>query len=273
MMPETVITAENVTKDFILQEDETILAKIVGKVSGSKMPRRIRALDNVSFTLGRGEVLGIIGRNGSGKTTLLRVLSGIYPPTCGRVHVHGKLMPLINSTVGVQPKLTMRDNIYLISSLFGLSRSEISQKFNYIVEFSELEDFVDVRMYKFSNGMKARVAFSIAAHLDPEILLLDEVFMAGDARFKEKSRDRMMELVRGDATVVMASHSEGLLREVADRVIWLENGRVKMDGTPEDVIDAYLGKMNIQKGDEAEKENRDVPSPLRRQKEEQIVVS
>jgi len=239
MMTQSVIEAENLSKEFILQEDETILAKLVGKVRGSKMPRRIRAIDNVSFTLERGEILGIVGRNGSGKTTLLRVLSGIYPPTCGRVHVRGKLMPLINSTVGVQPKLTMRDNIYLISSLFGLSRSEISRKFNSIVKFSELEDFVDVRMYKFSSGMTSRVAFAIAVHLEPEILLLDEIFTAGDMQFNKKSSDRMMELVRGDVTVVMASHSERLLCEVSDRVIWLENGRVKMDGTPEEVVSAY----------------------------------
>ncbi|MCF7844285.1 MAG: ABC transporter ATP-binding protein [Kiritimatiellales bacterium] len=233
------ILARNLTKDFILQEEGTILAKVVGAVKGSSMPRKIRALDNVSLTLRQGEVLGIIGRNGSGKTTLLRLLAGIYPPTSGDVCTHGNLVPLISTAVGAEPKLTMRDNIYLIGSLLGLSREAISEKFDSIVAFSELEDFVDVHWYKFSSGMTARLAFAIAAHLEPEILLLDEVFATGDLQFRNKSRNRMAELVSSEATVVMTGHSSEFMQEFADKVLWIDKGKVQMYGASAEVLMAY----------------------------------
>lgn len=234
------VSIEHVSKTFTLRGEETLLTKLVAHVSRTHLPCKFTALNDVSFSLSEGEVLGVIGNNGSGKSTLLRILAGIYPPTKGRVCVRGRVVPLINLQVGLQQKLTMRDNIYLVGSLFGIVGEEMSKKFPSIVEFSELHDFVDVHMFQFSSGMQMRVAFSIAAHLDPEVLLLDEVFMAGDSAFKKKSGDKMEQLIRGDCTVVMVSHQQDLITKVCDRVLWLEEGVVLMEGDPEHVARQYF---------------------------------
>jgi len=272
MIHSPVIIAEHITKEFVLHRDETLLQRIAALAHGKERPEKLCALNDVSLSVAEGEVLGIIGKNGSGKSTLLRILARIYEADKGSVKIRGRVVPLINLSVGLQQRLNMKDNIYLACSMFGLSRGATHRKFDSIVEFAELEDFVDMQLYQFSSGMMSRLAFSIAVHSDPEVLLLDEVFESGDVGFKQKSSEKMAELIR-NTTVVMASHSEGIIQDFADRVMWLEKGRREMEGGSEDVIDAYLGKMNAQKGDEAEKENRDVPSPLHRQKEEQIVVS
>jgi len=245
-MTDAVVIAERVSKRFILREYDSLFARLAGFMRGEEMPQRMWALRDVSFTLKRGEVLGIVGRNGSGKTTLLQVLAGIHVPDGGCAQVRGKLVPLINVGAGLQPKLTMRDNIALAGSIFGLSHGEIREKFDAIVDFSELRAFLDVPVRKFSGGMTARLAFSVAAHLEPEVLFLDEVLQAGDATFREKSRRKMEELIAGNTTVILVSHQEDVLRRLCSRVIWLHEGRVLMDGNPQAVTDAYARNCRAQ---------------------------
>lgn len=244
MSDSNVITVGNVSKIFTLRGEETALTRLIKWREHLKLPRKFTALNNVSFEVSDGEVLGIVGRNGSGKSTLLRILAGIYPQTSGDVKIRGRVVPLINLQVGMQPKLTMKDNIYLISSLFGISWKKTRDNFESIVDFSELKDFVNAQVYQFSSGMLSRLAFSIAIHLEPEVMLLDEVFYAGDAGFREKSRKKMTELIKGDCTVVIVSHQEDIILRLCDRVLWLENGCVQMLGEPEDVLSEYNEHRN-----------------------------
>jgi len=242
MFEGNVIEVRNMSKVFTLRGEETALTRLIKFREHLKLPRKFTALNNISFNVGDGEVLGIVGKNGSGKSTLLRILAGIYPQTSGEVQVQGKIVPLINLQVGLQPKLTMKDNIFLVSSLFGISRKKTKHNFESIVDFAELEDFVNVQIYQFSNGMQSRLAFAIATHLEPEIMLLDEVFYAGDSGFREKSKKKMAELVKGDCTVVMVSHQDDLIRGMCGRAIWLEQGEIVMEGNADYVSDKYYGK-------------------------------
>ena len=208
-------------------------------MTGKNEPQKLTALDGISFKVDRGEVLGIVGRNGSGKSTLLSTIAGIYKPTSGEVRVNGKITPLLNLGVGLQRRLTMRDNIYLTGALLGLSREYMRDNFDAIVDFSGLNDFVDFKLFQFSNGMIARLSFAIAIHSDPEILLLDEVFQAGDAGFSKKSGGKMKELVRSDTTVVLSSHNDEIIRDAVDRVLWIDKGKIMLIGSPKEVLDAY----------------------------------
>ncbi|MDP6575969.1 MAG: ABC transporter ATP-binding protein [Candidatus Peribacteraceae bacterium] len=244
MSDSNVITVGNVSKIFTLRGEETALTRLIKWREHLKLPRKFTALRNISFEVGDGEVFGIVGRNGSGKSTLLRILAGIYPPTSGEIEVRGRVIPLINLQVGLQPKLTMKDNIFLVSSLFGISRKKIISNFDSIVDFAELKDFVNVQVYQFSSGMLSRLAFSIAIHLEPEVMLLDEVFYAGDAGFREKSKKKMMELVKGDCTVVMVSHQDDMLKRLCNRVMWLDEGQVRSIGDTRQVLREYGETMS-----------------------------
>lgn len=239
-----VISLRNASKQFLLpqRKDATLLSKVVRTFSGDAHVKRahsIEAVTNVSFNVQRGEVIGIVGKNASGKTTLLRLIAGIMRPDSGEVHVRCSVTSLINLSVGFQQRLTVRDNITLACALFGMSREETRKCFLDIITFGELEKYTDFFPYQLSTGFNQRLSFSIAVHVKPEILLLDEVFSAGDIAFKKKAEQRMEELIRGDVTVVMVSHSLNKLRKLSDRVLWMEQGTVKLDGPPDVVIDAY----------------------------------
>ena len=244
----TVISVQNVTKHFSLprRKDETILSHIVHTVSKTPshtVEHRKVAVRDVSFSVKRGEVCGIIGKNASGKTTLLRMVAGILEPDAGSINVQGDIISLINLSVGINTRLTVRDNIYLACSLFGMSRGETKRKFADIIEFGELEEYVDMFPYQLSMGMNQRLAFSIAIHSDPEILLLDEVFSAGDIGFRMKAEERMKALISSDVTVVMITHDMDKIRQLADNVLWLEDGAVQKFGEPSEVIQAYIEAM------------------------------
>jgi len=244
MSDSNVITVGNVSKIFTLRGEETALTRLIKWREHLKLPRKFTALKNISFKVRDGEVFGIVGRNGSGKSTLLRILAGIYPQTSGNVKIRGRVVPLINLQVGMQPKLTMKDNIYLVSSLFGISRKKTISNFGSIVDFAELEDFVNVQVYQFSSGMLSRLAFSIAIHLEPEVMLLDEVFYAGDAGFREKSKKKMSELVKGDCTVVMVSHQDDMLKRLCNRIMWLDEGQVRSIGDTPQILKEYGEAMS-----------------------------
>ncbi len=197
------------------------------------------ALDKVSFTADRGDVVGIIGHNGAGKSTLLKVISGIMKPTHGSIEVHGSIVPMLELGSGFDLELSGRENIYLNGAVLGYSKQFLSSRFEEIVEFSELGDFIEAPLRTYSSGMLARLAFSVACIVEPEILIVDEILSVGDADFQEKSRARMMELMTGGTTVFFVSHSLKQIREMCSRVIWLEHGQVQAAGRTEDVCSMY----------------------------------
>lgn len=197
------------------------------------------ALSDVSFHVKKGEVIGLIGSNGAGKSTLLKVVSGVMKPTKGKVYVSGQISPMIELGAGFDVELTARENIYLNGAILGYSKEFIDSKFNEIVEFSELIDFLDVPVKNFSSGMVAKLAFSIATVVNPEILIVDEILSVGDIKFQEKSKNKMMEMIKGGTTVLYVSHSLESIKELCDRVVWIEHGKVVKIGPAKEIIEEY----------------------------------
>jgi ABC-type polysaccharide/polyol phosphate transport system ATPase subunit len=202
--------------------------------------REFWALREVSLSARRGEPLGIIGRNGAGKSTILRLLAGIMRPTTGTVTVHGRLSALIEIGAGFHPDLTGRENVYLNGTILGMKREEIRRKFDAIVEFSGLEEFIDTPVKRYSSGMFARLGFSVSAHLDPDILVIDEVLSVGDFLFQRKGLEKMMSVARGGATVIFVSHNLQAVADLCQRTILLDHGRVLAEGPTPEVIRRYL---------------------------------
>ena len=210
------------------------------KKKNNTEPKEFLALDNISFNIEKGEVVGLIGSNGAGKSTLLKIVSGVYKPTKGKVRVDGVISPMIELGAGFDADLTARENIYLNGAILGYSKKFLDEKFEEIVEFSEQRDFLDVPIKNFSSGMVAKLAFSIATIVNPEILIVDEILSVGDIKFQEKSKNKMMELIKGGTTVLYVSHSIESIKELCDRVVWIEHGKL-VDVGPADIIcDAYF---------------------------------
>lgn len=205
------------------------------------------ALRDVSFEVKQGEVLGIIGRNGAGKTTLLKILSRITDPTEGRVRIHGRVASLLEVGTGFHPELTGRENIFLNGAILGMSRAEIKKKFDEIVIFAESEKFLDTPVKRYSSGMYVRLAFAVAAHLEPEILVVDEVLAVGDAEFQKKCLDKMEDVSRGGRTVLFVSHNLAAVNALCDRAIVLKAGRNILDDTASTATEYYLGSFELDK--------------------------
>ena len=203
------------------------------------------ALRHINFHVDKGDVVGLIGSNGAGKSTLLKVVSGVMKPTEGTVEVNGAISPMIELGAGFDGELTARENIYLNGAILGYSKEFIDAKFDEIVEFSELKDFLDVPVKNFSSGMVAKLAFSISTVVDPEILIVDEILSVGDIKFQEKSKNKMMSMINGGTTVLYVSHSIGSIEELCNKVIWLDHGEIVMMGDTKKVCKAYYEKQNI----------------------------
>ncbi len=202
----------------------------------------ITALNELNFSLMQGEVLGLIGKNGAGKSTLLKLLSRVTAPSRGRIRIRGRIASLLEVGTGMHPELTGRENVYLNGAILGMSKGEIRSKFDEIVDFSGCETFIDTPVKRYSSGMKVRLGFAVAAHLDPEILIVDEVLAVGDAAFQKKAIARMQAISsNGDRTVIFVSHNVTSVRSLCTRAIWLEAGRVAYDGDVETAIANYLG--------------------------------
>lgn len=205
--------------------------------------RRVRqyvdALKDITFTVPSGTVLGIIGPNGAGKSTLLRLIAGIYRPTIGRIVVNGRLSALLNLGLGFHPELTGRENIIIGGLAMGLSRREINERMEDIIEFAELEEFIDAPVRTYSSGMFMRLAFSVAVNVEPDILLLDEVLAVGDAHFAEKSRARMEEFKKGGKTILLVTHDLATVEDWCHQALWLEGGEVRALGEPSEVVKGY----------------------------------
>lgn len=231
--------------NFRLANDRILSLKeyVIKRVSNKITYKHFRALSDVSFSIQKGEVIGIIGNNGAGKSTLLKIISGILTPTKGNVKVSGNIAPMLELGAGFDMDLTARENIFLNGAILGYSKQYLTEKFSEIVDFSELSDFLDVPIRNFSSGMIMRLAFSIATLVDPDILIVDEILSVGDAKFQKKSAKRMFELMSGGTTVIMVSHSIEQIRQMCSRVIWLEKGSIRMIGNSIEVCKAYLSEQ------------------------------
>ena len=228
-------------RDTIVSSVSSVWQRLARRrLSAAGGPRHIWALDDVSFSVNAGEVLGIIGRNGAGKSTLLKVLSRITKPTSGHAEVHGHLGSLLEVGTGFHPELSGRDNIFLNGAILGMRRREIAKKFDEIVAFSGIEKFIDTPVKRYSSGMYVRLAFAVAAHFEPDILLVDEVLAVGDAEFQKKCLGKMESVVRHGRTVLFVSHNMAAVKALCSRALLLNAGRVETEGSVDAVIARYL---------------------------------
>ena len=220
-----------------------------GKNGGRPSRENFHALKDVSFEVKGGESVGIIGRNGAGKSTLLKVLSRITEPTAGRVGIKGRVASLLEVGTGFHPELTGRENIYLNGSILGMSRAEVKRKFDEIVGFAEIDKFLDTPVKRYSSGMYVRLAFAVAAHLDTEILVVDEVLAVGDLAFQNKCLGKMGEVAQKGRTVLFVSHNMGIISQMCPRCLWLDTGEVKDSGPTAAIVSSYMQASNANKGD------------------------
>jgi ABC-type polysaccharide/polyol phosphate transport system ATPase subunit len=248
-MPESVIHVEGLGKRYRVGERERyfalrdIIARALAAPFKHKAPRRkvdfLWALRDVSLDVMQGEVVGLIGRNGAGKTTLLKLLSRITRPTTGFAEIHGRVGSLLEVGTGFHPELTGRENIYLSGAILGMRKREIDRKKDAIVAFAEVERFLDTPLKHYSSGMQMRLAFAVAAHLEPEILLVDEVLAVGDIEFQKKCLGKMQDISKSGRTIVFVSHQMGQMRRLCERVLWIDNGQIREQGPAGKVIAAY----------------------------------
>lgn len=238
---ESIIRLDNVSMDFLLASEKVSGLKeyLLKRVKGQIQYRKFRALSDISFSVEKGEVVGIIGANGEGKSTLLKLISGILTPTAGTISVKGVIAPMLELGAGFDIDLTARENVFLNGAILGYSEKYLKERYQDIVDFSELQDFMDVPIRNFSSGMTMRLAFSIATLVDPDILIVDEILAVGDAHFQNKSFARMKEMMSGGTTVIMVSHSAAQIRSLCSRALWLKDHKLFADGDPTVVCDEY----------------------------------
>ena len=234
------IEIRNMYKDFKLVYDKpTTLKERICFWKTTKVQKR-QVLKNINLDIKKGETVALIGTNGSGKSTLLKLMTKILYPNKGTLETHGKLTSLLELVAGFHPDFKGRENIYFNAAIFGLTRQEIDKRIDEIIEFSELGDFIDNPVRTYSSGMYMRLAFSIAINVDAEILLIDEILAVGDQHFQDKCFTKLKEMKKSEKTIVIVTHSLGQVRELCNRAIWIYNGEVRMDGTPNEVVDEYL---------------------------------
>lgn len=251
-----VILFENVVKDYdisrlkyglLVETIDNIFYVLFGRKKKQRdLHNEVIALNNVSFSVDSGEVLGIIGRNGAGKSTILKLISKITYPEKGSVFSHGSIGAFIELGAGLHYELTGRENIYLYASILGMKRRDIDSKFNDIVNFAGISRFLDMPIKKYSSGMFSRLGFSVCAFCDPDILLVDEVLAVGDASFQKKCLLKMQQFKKAGKTIVFISHNMGAVKRICTRVIWLEKGKIADDGKPGNVIPKYLAKSALE---------------------------
>jgi ABC-type polysaccharide/polyol phosphate transport system ATPase subunit len=240
----TAISVEGVSLTYKvpLERRPTLKGRLTRREGGF---REIAAVRDVSFSVPRGTVLGVMGANGAGKSTLMRTIAGILPPTSGRIEVVGTVSTLLALGVGFNRNLTGRQNVILGGLAAGLTRDQLHDKYDEIVAFAELEEFMDMPMRTYSSGMYGRLAFSVAINMKPDILIIDEALSVGDARFRRKSFEKMRALCAEARTIVLVSHSLGAIADLATEAIWMHKGELKMQGEPQAVIDSYADFLGV----------------------------
>jgi len=244
----TAVSVEDVSVTYrtSLERAPTLRSTVLKLGRRERIVREIAAVKNVTFDVPHGEVLGIVGANGAGKSTLVRTIAGILPPNAGRVEIHGRVSTLLALGVGFNKKLSGRDNVVLGGLAAGLKREQLAEKYDDIVAFAELEEFMDMPMRTYSSGMYGRLAFAVAVMMEPDILLIDEALSVGDARFRRKCARKMRELCSEDRTVVLVSHALGTIQDLADHAIWMHQGEMRMWDEPEAVVSAYTEFLEVE---------------------------
>jgi ABC-type polysaccharide/polyol phosphate transport system ATPase subunit len=235
----------SVTYRTSLEAAPTLRSTLLRLGRRERVIREVEALKGVSFDVPHGQVLGVVGANGAGKSTLMRTLAGILPPTSGRVEVDGRVSTLLALGVGFNKKLSGRDNVVLGGLAAGLSREQLKEKYDDIVAFAELEEFMDMPMRTYSSGMYGRLAFSVAVNMDPDILIIDEALSVGDARFRKKSFEKMRDLCGEDRTIVLVSHALGSIEQLCDTAVWMHKGELRMWDEPHAVVGAYTKFLDV----------------------------
>lgn len=244
-MSHPAVVVDGVSKRFRLysERNQSLKATILNR--GRSRYEEFWALDDVSFEIEQGETFGLIGENGSGKSTMLKCLSRILQPDVGSIEVNGRVSALLELGAGFHPELSGRENVFLNASILGMAKSEVESKFDEIVEFAGLERFIDTPVKNYSSGMYVRLGFAVAVQADPEVLLIDEVLAVGDEQFQRRCNERLSELRHSGATIVVVSHALGSVRNICDRVAWLEHGRLREIGKTSEVIDGYLDEVEV----------------------------
>ena len=246
-MENSIISLKNISMRFNLGIDKNFSFKqgFIDLISGKRKKEKKEdfwALTDVSFEMAPGDILGLIGPNGAGKSTLLKIVAGVMKPTKGELFVGGNVCPMIELGAGFDPELNCRENVFLNGAIMGYSKEFLTSKYDEIVEFSELRDFMEVPVRNLSSGMVARLAFSIATMVDPEILIIDEILSVGDMAFQDKSKEKMLGMIGGGTTVLYVSHDIGTIKELCNKVVWLDHGRlVKFGGT--ELCDEYAATV------------------------------
>ena len=248
-MAQTMLKVNNVTVRYKIANDRVSSLKefMIKKFKKQISEKEFLALDDVSFTVEKGDVIGVVGRNGAGKSTLLKVVSGIQKPASGNVELGGRVVPMLELGAGFDFELSGRENVYLNGAVLGYTKEFLDEKYDDILAFSELGDFIEMPVRNYSSGMIARLAFSIASMINPEILIVDEVLSVGDENFQKKSRDRMVELMTGGSTVLFVSHNIQQVKDICNKAVWLRHGKVVMAGEAETVCDQY--EESLMKGE------------------------
>lgn len=246
MSTNSAIKFDRVSKDFSKNNQKTFKEFLPALFLGEKTVDRFTVFKDISFEIKKGECVGIIGPNGSGKSTILKLIAGVMSPTSGTISVQGRISPLIELGAGMHPELTGRENIFLNGAILGLSRKQIVENIQSIIDFSEIEEFIDQPIKHYSSGMYMRLAFSIAIHVKPEILIVDEILGVGDASFQEKCFKKMTEFKESGVTIIFVSHSLTQVEKFCSRAIYINHHQIQFDGTPQSAQEKYLSDSQHQ---------------------------
>lgn len=248
------VNVEHLSMEFKITKDkiDTLKEYVIRTLKRNKKEKeKVRVLDDISFKVYKGDKLGILGFNGAGKSTLLKIMAGIYEPTSGKIEINGKVAPLLELSAGFDKNYTGKNNIYLNGAFLSMDKDFLDEKFDEIVEFSELGEYINYPVKNYSSGMRAKLGFSIATLIEPDILIVDEILSVGDIKFRKKSSQKINELMAEGVTVLLVSHSISQMRKICDKCIWIDNGKIVMEGEANEVCDAYVenagSKMNKKK--------------------------
>ena len=242
-MNSNVLEVSHLTKSFRLHHEKTNSLKALIVARGRNRFDEFTALDDISFTVGEGEVFGVIGHNGSGKSTLLKCMAGILVPNSGSVAVHRRMSALLELGAGFHPELSGRENVFLNAAILGMGRKAIASRFDDIVEFSGLENFIDSPVKTYSSGMYVRLAFAVAINVDPELLIIDEILAVGDVTFQQKCMEKFVDFRNQGRTIILVTHAMNSVRDMCDRAIWLDHGKLVAEGDPSELVEAYTERM------------------------------
>ena len=250
------VNVEHLSMEFKITKDkiDTLKEYVIRTLKRNKKEKeKVRVLDDISFKVYKGDKLGILGFNGAGKSTLLKIMAGIYEPTSGKIEINGKVAPLLELSAGFDKNYTGKNNIYLNGAFLSMDKDFLDEKFDEIVEFSELGEYINYPVKNYSSGMRAKLGFSIATLIEPDILIVDEILSVGDIKFRKKSSQKINELMAEGVTVLLVSHSISQMRKICDKCIWIDNGKIVMEGEANEVCDAYVENAGSNKNKKKKK--------------------